>query len=446
MSPQEIAALRFHDYGRHDADPHVKKEQYTKLVSTTFHRAFQREQLSLEDTTSDRIRAAWRIIREMARSKRLVQADEPLISALFTATPTSLDMWTMPTENPRSNQSFEYLSKVDANANSTYLRICADALRLDKSYWPWALFGHVEIPEIIHDYNDPTEYDRTDADTPMPEDAYAPAEEQAAQAMNIPRPVHPDDPHAAPTASPDYPKPTDPYVRRAGLPLMPPPAPLKWHTLDGLVKDDYDPLHHDPGLRLYVQAVNTTAQYLGVHNGSVKDPDAGRNGLSGLTNCNLIRIAMPTRMQLIAWEYILITKTLDLLTKSGSVHAYKYLVHHYGFTQHEVTGLIYMARRFARDLIAAERAEDRAIMVLRCEEMMMRCRLGLDFKAEQNAMKQMSMILGLTRTEEDETLSDFVSVVKKATNERKQLAHADRTALPLAHKKDGPAFDLTIDE
>lgn len=397
MSPAEIAALKAKDSLPQNID--MGSEEYRVLVKDTFSELFRRDTLSLDDTTPDRIRAAWRIVREMARSKRLIALDEPLISGVFGATPTSLDMWTMPTECPEIGQTFEYLSKPDTTASAIYLQLAADALRLREDYWPWSLSEIVSISGEQDDHYDP--------------DAKC---------------------HFLP--------PENPFTIRAGLPLLPPPVPLKYYDEQGMINDLYK-TENDPCLNLYIRAVDSIADYLGIYNGSESQPESGRRGMMGLANANLCRLAFPTKMQLIAWEYLLITETLWQLTNKGAAYAFKWLMHKYGYNHIETNGILRMTKRFARDLVNAERAEDRAIMLLRCEQMMKRARGALDLKAEHNAMKQMSAILGLTRTEEDETLTDFVNVVKQATNQRIALKAAKRLATP---KDNDPAFDLSADD
>lgn len=398
MSPHEIAALKAKDGLPQNID--MGTEEYKQLVKDTFSEIFKRDTLSLDDTTPDRIRAAWRIVREMARSKRLIGLDEPLISSVFSATPTSLDMWTMPTECPDVPSTFEYLSKPDTTASATYLQLAADALRLREDYWCWSLS---EIVSMDHTDN-PEEYD--------------------------------------PNAKCHFQPPENPFTIRAGLPLLPPPVPLKYYDDHGRINDLYK-TENDPCLNLYIRAVDNIADYLGIYNGSESQPESGRRGMMGLASANICRLAFPTKMQLIAWEYLLITETLWQLTNKGAVYAFKWLMHKYGYNHIETNGILRMTKRFARDLVNAERAEDRAVMLLRCEQMMKRARGALDLKAEHNAMKQMSAILGLTRTEEDETLSDFVAVVKNQTNQRIAMKAAKRLASP---KANDPQFDLSLDD
>lgn len=410
MSPYEITQLRGGKHFKKYEPLALNSPEYTALLKRTFDEVFRSNELTLDDTTNERIRAGWRIVREMARSKRLIQLDEPLLTAIFTRTPTALDMWTMPTEVPTLNQSFEYLGKPDTTANPIYLQLCADALRLKSDYWPWA---QAEITTTT-EAPDPDDINPTDD----PDDHYF---DKTAPARFCPAP--------------------EPFVLRAGLPLLPPPVPLKFYDASGQITDLYD-TRNDPGLKLYIRAVDTTADYLGIYHGSAKDPEAGRRGMMGLTNAQTCRIAFPTRMQMIAWEYILINQTLKLLVKHGGRITYNYLIEHYGFNHSEVNGVLRMTKKFAKELVNADRAEDRALMLLRCEDLMRRARNSMDHKAEQNAMKQMSMILGLTRTEEDETLSDFVQIVKTATEKR----ITTRNAFKLAAPKDDPAFDLRADD
>lgn len=70
-------------------------ERYKRLVKTTFQRAFQQENQSLADFLPQRVKAVWRITREMARLKGLAHPDEFLTDALV-GDAQNFDPWQIP--------------------------------------------------------------------------------------------------------------------------------------------------------------------------------------------------------------------------------------------------------------------------------------------------------------------------------------------------------------
>jgi hypothetical protein len=174
---------------------------------------------------------------------------------------------------------------------------------------------------------------------------------------------------------------------------------------------------------LFIEAVDTTAEWLGIFKGSEAHPREGISGMLGLCNEYTIRAAYATPEEMIAWEYILITETLDGIINKGTNKTYNTLLTHYGLTHTEASGTIKMARRFADNLCSTERIEDRALVLLRCEDMIHRSREACDANTEMKALKQMSAVLGLTRMEEEESLAELVRVSQKVTVERNEKSH-----------------------
>lgn len=357
-TPDEMALLRDPNYvAAISKDMH--SAEYIQFCEQTFTTAFYKDCWTLEETMPHRVRAVWRIIREIARSKRLISVDEPLIVRILANGPNSLDQWLMPSEVPNVPNTREYLTRPDQTANRRLLRILAESLTLPAEHWPW-----------LHE-TDPV-----------------------------------DSRH-------------DRFHTRPGLPLMPPPVPMKDYTLAGTISEAYDP-QTDTNLTLFMRALNVTAEYLGIYDGTIKDPECGRQGMMGLLNGFTVRVSFPTKMQLISWEYIMITSTISFITKHGTKTAYEKLQKEFGLNHLETNGMLRMARAFAKQLTDADKIEDRALMLLRSEEYIKRSRKALDLRAEMNGMKQMSAILGLTRMEEDAQMTDFINVIKSHSNTREQ--------------------------
>lgn len=365
-------------------------EQYTHLCKTTFTEAFRQHMLpdNFDATTTERVRCAWRITREMARTKRLLAHDEPMIESLTTQTKTALCKWNMPEHTgPGLHDSEDRFG--NTNVNQLLTRLYADAMRLRPQYWIWCFTNHAPVvnAEVDHVTEVGEEYFDPQPHTPAPQE---PTQE-------IPQ-----------------------TISRAGLALMPPPVPLIHYDDNWQISPEYSP-HDDPALSLYIAAVGYTADYLGVWAGSLSDKELGSRGMLGMTNPHTIRLAFPTRLQIMSWEYILIMETLDMLISRGTHTAYKHLTDKYGLTHIESHGLIKMTQRFAKNLMTSEREEQRAMMLLRCEEQVNRAKDACDLNSELKIVKMMAMLMGLTRTEAEDDISEFAEIVKAATNERRAL-------------------------
>lgn len=400
LSPGEAEALK-------TTPQPLTPEQYTALCKKTFTEAFRQHLLpnNFDATTTERVRCAWRLTREMARSRRLLSHDEPMIEGLTTQTKAALCKWNMPEYTEQANFSNDERFG-NTNVNQLLVQLYRDALKLKPQYWIWCFTSHAPLRNIEVDHLAEIGQEYFE-DTPTPE----PIQE-------LPQ-----------------------TTARPGLALMPPPVPLMHYDDDWQISPEYTP-HDDPALNLYIAAVGYTADYLGVWSGSIEDKELGSRGMIGMTNPHTIRLAFPTRLQIMSWEYILITETLDTLIKRGTHNAYENIVAKYGLTHVEAHGLIKMAQRFAKNLMTSEREEQRAIMLLRCEEQINRSKDACDLNSEMKITKMMAMLMGLTRTEAEDDISEFAEIVKAATNERRALVDMSKPIFTGAVKQiEAKVFD-----
>lgn len=387
LTPGEVAALK------HPPKP-LTPTEYTRLCHETFKQVFAHEApQNYEATTTERVRCAWRIVREMARTKKLLEYDEPMIEHLANTPKNILCKFNMPTEIISIPETLNYVQFGDSMVNQLLLQLYNEALNLKQQYWAWCFIKNtaIHVPDTEHAFEIGDEYFNETQTPPTP--------------------------------------PIPETVARPGLGLLPPPVPLYHYDNEWKIQNTYDP-YKDPGLLMYIRAVGYTADYLGIWQGSMEDPELGRKGMWGMTSPITCRLVFPTKMQIMAWEYLLIIETLNTLAKYGSKEAYLRIKQKYGLQHMEAHGVLKMTQRFAKKLMETDREEARAIMLMRCEEQMRRSRAALDLKAEMNTLKQMSAIMGLTRTEADESMEDFVNIVKATTNERRALTAITPRELP----------------
>lgn len=345
-------------------DPHIPLEDALKtpmshqqLTELVISKAFFEEEATLEDLAGYRIKVAWRLVREMCRMKGLAHAEDTLIDALEPSQ-FNLDPWSVPETWKRPT-----------GVNLTSLS------QISIKY-----YRQVEqLAEKFHYKRHVLEAGENDKDFTV------------------------------------YP----------GLAILPPPVPWDWWEQDRYSKrhrvlENYDP-HEDLALVFYTKVVTQLAQELQIEQGSFDDPDQGRFGMRGLTDVATIRKAFPSRFQIVAYEELLIEETLQAMTEYGQARTRKLLRDRHGLTRREVEGLCKIAKAWIRKQLESDIEEDRAFMVTRLEEFVRRAREGLDLRAELAGLKQLTIVLGLARSEMGDAMSDFVSVVSEVASSRGPL-------------------------
>ncbi len=325
-----------------------------ELTRQVIERAFFEEGASLEDLAPYRVKAAWRIVREMCRIKGLAHAEDTLIDALE-PTQFNMDQWTIPE--------------------------------------PWLRPPTVPISSL--------------SQTVI---KYYKQVEEMSPKFQYKRHIL-----GAAEGQPDH-------TVYPGLALLPPTIPWQWWEQDPAsqrhaLMENYDE-HEDLALVFYTKVVNQIAQELQIEQGSRDDADQGRYGMKGLTDVATIRQAFPSRFQIVAYEELLIEETLETMTRKGQTRARKILRDRHGLTRREIEGLCKIAKAYVRKQLDADIEEDRAFMVTRLEEFVLRARDAMDLRAELAGMKQLAIVLGLGRSEMGDAMSDFLNVVSEVAGSR----------------------------
>lgn len=325
-----------------------------QLTQHVIERAFFEESATLEDLAPYRVKAAWRIVREMCRIKGLAHAEDTLIDALEPSS-FNIDPWCVPE--------------------------------------PWRRPPSVPLNTL--------------SQTVI---KYYKQVEQMSPKFQYKRHVL-----EAVEGQPDH-------TVFPGLALLPPEIPWQWWEQDPQSKrhslaENYDP-HEDLALVFYVKVITQIAQELQIEQGSRDDSDQGRFGMKGMTDVEIIRQAFPSRFQIVAYEELLIEETLDTMTRNGQSRARKILRDRHGLTRREIEALCKIAKAYIRKQIEADIEEDRAFMVTRLEEFVLRARGAMDLRAELAGMKQLTIVLGLARSEMGDAMSDFLNVVSEVSGAR----------------------------
>lgn len=218
----------------------------------------------------------------------------------------------------------------------------------------------------------------------------------------------------------------------AELPLLPPPVPRRWVNAEtDEVHPHYNPemYSHDKQLYLYVNVFKAIYQALGIGAGSYQYPYYGKYGFVGLDSPLTIRFAFPTRGELLAFESILVQDTINLIMEFGPFKTYDKLKAEYGLTHRECEWIVNIARAQAKTYVSNDVEEDKALMILRLEDVIRRARAELNLKAETSAIKVLADIQQLKQTEREDFKTQAATIIREF-NEQDNAAAKQRAPIP----------------
>jgi hypothetical protein len=186
------------------------------------------------------------------------------------------------------------------------------------------------------------------------------------------------------------------HAESAGLPLLPPredPEALeRWCTASAIVAAD-----------------------LGVERSR-----EGLLGLQGLLDPHQCARCDVSSAEVLAFEEMLLIESLDMLLDKGERAAIRHFREQYGFANKEANSLIRVVKTQALERSAASIEEKRALMEMRMEDYMGRCKETMDMDGEMKAAKELAKIQGLTRTEPENLHIEFADVVKRVALKQDQ--------------------------
>lgn len=125
----------------------------------------------------------------------------------------------------------------------------------------------------------------------------------------------------------------------------------------------------------------------------------------------------PTREQLVIYEESVVEETFDVLIKKGTRDALALLVESYGLSSKEALGTVKISKARAKRILETDIDEERAVMLLRLEDLRERAKVALDLRSEMNALKAIAIVQGFGRAEPEDALADFTRVVKKVAHQ-----------------------------
>jgi len=186
------------------------------------------------------------------------------------------------------------------------------------------------------------------------------------------------------------------HAEAGGLPLLPPRE---------------QPL----ALERWCSAATIVAADLGVERSR-----EGLLGLQGLLDPHQCARCDVSSAQVLAFEEMILQESLDMLLDKGERAAIKHFREQYGFSNKEANGLLRVVKTQALERSAASIEEKRALMEMRMEDYMGRCKETMDMDGEMKAAKELAKIQGLTRTEPENQAAEFFDVVKRVAARQDQ--------------------------
>jgi hypothetical protein len=176
-----------------------------------------------------------------------------------------------------------------------------------------------------------------------------------------------------------------------GLPLLPPRADAA-------------------GMSRWCNAASIVASDLGVERSR-----EGLLGLQGLLDPQLCARCDVSGPEVIAFEEMLLAGALNLLLDSGERAAIGHFRDNYGFSLKEANSLLRVVKTQALERSGGSIEEKRALAEMRLEDQLGRYKETMDMDGELKAIKELSRIQGLTRTEPENQAAEFFDVVKRVS-------------------------------
>jgi len=210
------------------------------------------------------------------------------------------------------------------------------------------------------------------------------------------------------------------------LSLMPPQVPSQYQQEDTEALYRPENRAQDEPLHRYLQILHTISVLLNFKAGTPEMPESGRYGMAGLMDPRTIRLAFPSIYHILGFEQELIGLVVGQLIDRGEQPARQWLAQHHGLTPFEVTGMMRMAKAELVTRSDNDVRVERAVMAARLDSLADRARDDLNLRVELLALKQMSAVLGITRTAPEDENAEMVRIVDSVAKED------DRRSLPVS--------------
>jgi hypothetical protein len=161
----------------------------------------------------------------------------------------------------------------------------------------------------------------------------------------------------------------------------------------------------------------------------VETTEEGVYGLRGVLDPASASLNFPTPTQILAFEELVVIEATELVVTAGERHTIRHFRERYHFTRDEALQLVKLARARAQEEWSGAVEEDRALLAAYWKDFIERARkepVGLTHEAR--GLKELARVLGVTRTEPENSLDSFIKTVGAVAQEARAKALADKPA------------------
>ena len=169
----------------------------------------------------------------------------------------------------------------------------------------------------------------------------------------------------------------------------------------------------------YIRTIDLISTGLGIWQGSKRNKMSGRLGMKGLLNPEYLLHpkVLPTPLELIQIEELLVKETLKLTITKGRIQAQRYLTRQYGMSEPETHLLTSIALADAKaNYLSRDLDEARTIQILRLEDFVYRAYESGSLRQELNGIKHLSTIQGITAIEPEKGMDKMLESVRRIIN------------------------------
>ncbi|MEK7863640.1 MAG: hypothetical protein AAB295_10310 [Chloroflexota bacterium] len=193
------------------------------------------------------------------------------------------------------------------------------------------------------------------------------------------------------------------------------------------------PRNDDEQLISFLEVADLVADRLGC-----PATDTEREALGIMLSPDFSRRAWPSHIQVMEYEQVEIDRVMRELVKLGEMRAIEDLAR-MGYRRHEVLNLIALARRTAKEVVGGDEQADRAMMVLKLDDMIERARSELKLQAELTALRLKASVQGLVSNGalDDGDVVDMARVVRALPKKARAVLPAEAGEIE-AHEEEAP--------
>lgn len=174
------------------------------------------------------------------------------------------------------------------------------------------------------------------------------------------------------------------------------------------------PTNDQKKLKAWIEGMEVLSTLIGCDLLHHLDPPTDSETLWGILDPTRTHQSIPDFYRVMAYERALTDKVTGYLVRHGTKGAYDRIRKNMVLSNDEATMLISMARKHARNSVEYDQEEERAVMTMRLQEIQKRARKQFNLREELNAIKQESLVRGLTKSQPEGFMDVFAKVVEKA--------------------------------